>query len=226
MKRIVKDYDERYTEFLEVAQPLFFKKGYEQTSIQDIIKAVGVAKGTFYHYFDSKVDLLEAVVERIFEQTLARIVPIIDDDNRSPIQKLEDFFNEIGQWKVANKTLMIQLAQVIYQDENVLLREKMREESIATGADFLTRIIQQGIETGTFDAEHPYETAELILSTPRRFSETLINALLKEDRSPQILDLLRRQILVYNRSVERMLGMHADTLTLIDFDDLAAWLED
>ena len=50
MARIIKEYDERYTEFLDVAQKLFYSKGYEQSSVQGIIKAVNVAKGTFYGY--------------------------------------------------------------------------------------------------------------------------------------------------------------------------------
>ena len=58
MPRTVKDYDERYAEFLDVAQQLFFSQGYERTTVQEIIDTVGVAKGTFYHYFDSKQAIL------------------------------------------------------------------------------------------------------------------------------------------------------------------------
>ena len=65
MPRVVKDYDERYAEFLEAAQQLFFSKGYERTTVQEIIKMVGVAKGTFYYYFGSKQAVLEAVVQSI-----------------------------------------------------------------------------------------------------------------------------------------------------------------
>ena len=76
MARIVKEYDARHAEFLDVAQTLFFSKGYEQTSVQDIINTVGVAKGTFYHYFRSKVEVLDALVQRMFEQTLASLEPL------------------------------------------------------------------------------------------------------------------------------------------------------
>ena len=47
MARQVKEYDERYQQFLDVGQQLFYTKGYDQTSIQEIIDAVGVAKGLF-----------------------------------------------------------------------------------------------------------------------------------------------------------------------------------
>lgn len=49
--RIVKDGGERRKELLDTARRLFISKGYEKTSINDILKEVGIAKGTFYYYF-------------------------------------------------------------------------------------------------------------------------------------------------------------------------------
>ncbi|MCK4578956.1 MAG: TetR/AcrR family transcriptional regulator, partial [Candidatus Marinimicrobia bacterium] len=54
MARVLKEYDERKTEFLDAARELFYSLGYEQTSVNTIIEKVGVSKGTFYHYFKSK----------------------------------------------------------------------------------------------------------------------------------------------------------------------------
>ena len=68
MVRISKDYDVRKQEFLDAAQKLFYEQGYDQTSVNTIIDAVGVSKGTFYHYFKSKEDLLDALAERVAMQ--------------------------------------------------------------------------------------------------------------------------------------------------------------
>ena len=68
MPRIVKDPDVRRNEILDVAQKQFYQKGYEQTAIRDVIDEVGIAKGTFYYYFNSKLDLLDAMIERMFDQ--------------------------------------------------------------------------------------------------------------------------------------------------------------
>ncbi|MFZ1770865.1 MAG: TetR/AcrR family transcriptional regulator, partial [Caldilinea sp.] len=76
MARTVKEYDERYNEFLHVGQRLFYQKGYAQTSVQDIIGEMGVAKGLFYYYFPSKTDLLDAILERIGGQVLAALEPM------------------------------------------------------------------------------------------------------------------------------------------------------
>ena len=73
MARTVKEPDIRRNEILDVAQQFFYTKGYEQTSVQDIIDQVGIAKGTFYHYFGSKVELLDELIERMTDQVLSLI---------------------------------------------------------------------------------------------------------------------------------------------------------
>ena len=68
MSKIVKDFEERKNELLETSKKLFFSKGYEHTSVHDIIDAVGIAKGTFYHYFKSKEDLLNEILDLLSER--------------------------------------------------------------------------------------------------------------------------------------------------------------
>ncbi len=68
MARVVKAADERRSEFIAAAQNLFYSKGYESTSVNDLISVVGVSKGAFYHYFDSKQAVLEALVDDMQSQ--------------------------------------------------------------------------------------------------------------------------------------------------------------
>ena len=65
MARIVKAHDVRKKEILDTAYALIYSVGYEQTTIEAIIGEMGIAKGTFYHYFKSKLDLLDSLVERM-----------------------------------------------------------------------------------------------------------------------------------------------------------------
>jgi len=54
MMRIVKEYDERRNEIIDTAKKLFITKGYNKSSVNDILNEIGIAKGTFYYYFASK----------------------------------------------------------------------------------------------------------------------------------------------------------------------------
>jgi len=68
MARVVKDLKNaaRRKDILDVAQRLVVEtKGYEGMSIQDVLDELKISKGAFYHYFDSKGDLLEALIERM-----------------------------------------------------------------------------------------------------------------------------------------------------------------
>ena len=79
MVRVVKESSVRRNEILDVAQQLVFTKGYEQMTIQDILDGLHISKGAFYHYFDSKGDLLEALVERMASDGMRLLLPIVED---------------------------------------------------------------------------------------------------------------------------------------------------
>ena len=62
--RIVMEADVRKNEILDAAGILFSEKGYDNTSVTDIMNAVGIAKGTLYHHFKSKEDIMDALIKR------------------------------------------------------------------------------------------------------------------------------------------------------------------
>jgi AcrR family transcriptional regulator len=220
--RIVKEYDERYSQFLDTAQQLFFTKGYAQTSVQAIIRAVGVAKGTFYHYFDSKTDILEAIIERIAEQITMMLQRIVEDSTLSPQAKLEQFFTQSNQWKVMRKEQLLETGRAIYMDENVLLRERLLRVQTVSFVPMIAQIIEEGVSNRVFDVTHPAEVAELIIVMVRVLGESIVRLLLEQDDNIT-LEQIHRQIQTCNRSVERVLGMTSGNLTLIDQDAIDAW---
>ena len=82
MARVVKAPDVRRSELIACAQQLFFTNGYEKTSVSDIIAEVGVAKGTFYYYFDSKQAILEAMIDELLDQSMAILQEIVADETK------------------------------------------------------------------------------------------------------------------------------------------------
>jgi AcrR family transcriptional regulator len=71
MVRVVKKAEERRLEILDAAQGLFLSRGYDATTVNDLLNAVGISKGAFYHHFAAKEDVLQALVWRLAEQGLA-----------------------------------------------------------------------------------------------------------------------------------------------------------
>ena len=70
--RIIKEYEERRKEILETAERLFLTKGYTKTTVNDILKEIGIAKGTFYHYFKSKEEVMDEIIMRIIKEDVAK----------------------------------------------------------------------------------------------------------------------------------------------------------
>ncbi|GAB3043580.1 TetR/AcrR family transcriptional regulator [Virgibacillus ainsalahensis] len=72
---------------------LFEKKGFSQTSIQDIVNELGVTKGTFYYYYSSKEQLLMEIHQDYISHLLDRQNRIINNDNLSPKEKITEIIN-------------------------------------------------------------------------------------------------------------------------------------
>jgi AcrR family transcriptional regulator len=80
--------DERYAQIYETAARLFYEKGYARTSLQDLANAVGLQKGSLYHYIDSKEDLLFGITEYAHSFFLS-LVEGIDQEELTPLGRLE-----------------------------------------------------------------------------------------------------------------------------------------
>ena len=227
MARTVKEYDERYTEFLDVGQRLFYQKGYAQTSVQDIIGEIGVAKGLFYYYFSSKADLLDAVIERMTTQILASLQPMIDDPACDAPSKMDQFFQRTQNWKLANREFLIDIMGVIYSDENVLLRTKIWEATMPIVVPQLARIIRQGMSEGVYDVAYPEESAEIVMELGQALAVPIANLLLKGPPEGVALEMalqgLERRVLAYERSIERVLGTAEGSLCIVPPALLRAW---
>jgi AcrR family transcriptional regulator len=79
--RIVKSAEERKNEILDVAAALFAEKGYDNASTNDIIEKIGIARGTLYHHFGSKEEILDALVDRMTREGVKRAGTIVRDKN-------------------------------------------------------------------------------------------------------------------------------------------------
>ncbi|WP_169730413.1 TetR/AcrR family transcriptional regulator [Salinispira pacifica] len=228
---VAKEPEERRTEFLNSAMTLFMQQGYDQTSVNAIIDAVGVSKGAFYHYFKSKEELLDQLAERAAEQSLGGAQAILDDPEMSAVEKLNALFAQTNQFKAQNRDLMIAIAQVFYSDGNILLRSRLSERSVERVAPILAQILEQGRQEGSMDVVHPEETARFVLRIGTEVVQTFASGLGSGESgpggsgsgesghgllSPEAREQINVAMEVYERSVERILGLSDGSLTLID----------
>ncbi len=206
MARVLKEYDERKTEFLDAARELFYSLGYEQTSVNTIIEKVGVSKGTFYHYFKSKEDLLDSLVERLTEQIMVHIEKQLDDPALDAIAKLNLMFESSANWKATNREMIIVLLEAMYNDKNILLRKKMDDRTVVVAAPVMTRIIHQGIDEGVFNTSFPDDISEMILQFMMGFREKFAALFRALDEKPENKLAIIKTMEMNEDAMERFLG--------------------
>ncbi len=225
MARTVKAPDVRRNEILDTAQRLFYQQGYEQTSVQDVITGIGIAKGTFYHYFNSKLNLLDAVIERMVEQTLQSLEPLVANDQLSAPEKFRRFFSDLADWKIENKAFFLDLIDILYKDENAILLHKVRAASAEKTVPLLTKIIEQGIVEGVFATEYPADTAGIMFHIGQSLSDTLVKIIVNESHNNDKLAIIERKTDAYYYAIERILNAPAGSIKLFDLDQVKPWLE-
>ena len=225
MNRIVKDAAVRRTEILDTAQYLYYSKGYERTSVQDIIDEIGIAKGTFYHYFRSKQELLDALVDRIADQTVQNLVPMIYDERLSALEKFNRFISDTVDFKFENRDVLRNFMQVYYEEDNALMRERTQLESVRQVAPLLAHIIEQGVAEGTFTSTHPDISAEIVLQTIGNMSRTIIQLFLEADGHIPAIDTLESIISAHNEAVARLLEAPAGSIKVAEAEFYLKWFD-
>ena len=220
MPRISKEFNVRRQEFLDAAQQLFFEYGYEQTSVNMILKKMGVAKGTFYHYFDSKEDLLNAITDRMVRQALDHLRPIVEDQQLGAIEKLNGYFAGSVDFKMMNKELIKSWLRVMYRDENIILRHKVQAANIKIIVPELSKIITQGMQEGVFNVAHPVQTAEMILMLGNDIGDISAQMLLELDETSGNFELIEDRIDQYEDVIARILGAPQGAITFQERKEL------
>jgi AcrR family transcriptional regulator len=209
--------------FIDVAQRLMQSKGWEQTSVQDVLDALEASRGAFYHYFDSKQALLEAVIERMVEQALAAVEPIVDDPELEAIEKLQGVFSTIGRWKTARKRLVLSLLTVWMSDDNAIVREKLRRTLVHRMEPTLAPIIRQGVEEGVFRTASPDQTAHVFVTLLLGLQDVATEVFLDRQAGRIEMADVERTFAGYAEAFERVLGAPAGSINLIDRTVLRAW---
>lgn len=157
--RTVKKPDVRKSEILDAAERLFTEKGYAKTTVNDVLFALGIAKGTFYYYFASKEALMEAVVARSIDTEIAAVESLTDNAALSAEDKLRLLVTAPGS-DAAHKDALV---EELHQANDAELHLHSIVESVRRLAPFVTRIVEQGIAEGVFSTPCPKETVELLL---------------------------------------------------------------
>lgn len=157
--RVVKTAEERKNEILDVAEQLFAEKGFDNASTNDIIHEIGIARGTLYHHFGSKEEILDAIVERMTRRSISKADAVISDKSIPLLDRLSAAVIALN----INSGAGTEVLEQIHKPQNALLHQKMEERLLSGVVPLIARLIEEGNDEGIFDAKYPAEAAEMIM---------------------------------------------------------------
>ena len=162
--RDVKDPEIRRAEIMDASMLLFMEKGYANTTTQDIVDKVNISRGLLYYHFKNKEDILYCLVERYSEKLLRDIHVIVNDDDKTAIEKIRAFIDAtiISTDNVSAEGTELQ--KTVDLKENRYMLDKLSHKLIEKLTIYFERIINQGISEKVFSVKYPSETAEFLLT--------------------------------------------------------------
>ncbi len=211
--------------FLDAAQRLIQARGYELMSIQDLLDELDASKGAFYHYFDSKEALLEAVIERMVDAAMPVIEPIVADPGLPAAAKLQAVFATAGRWKTERSDFLLSLMRSWYADENDLVRLRVARAGAARITPLMARIVRQGTTEGAFSPSSPDHAATILVALLNGSSDAIGQFVLDRQDGLVTFEEVERFMAAYEEAIERILGLAAGSFELIDTASLHVWFD-
>ncbi len=213
--------EERRNTILEIAEKLFYTKGYEATSVQDIIDALQISKGGFYHHFESKLSLLEAIAVQRSEDSFQRATQAIDECPGTAVDKLNVFFEMNGVWQQNSLEYIGLLLRVTIRQDSIFMREKMKQISKNRQQPLINDIIMDGVQKGLFFSPYPDGMAEIILELSNALTEQISQILVSSPGDGDELMRILEKLELYRHSIERLLDAPHGSIVIYKMERMA-----
>ncbi|OBU14307.1 TetR family transcriptional regulator [Photobacterium aquimaris] len=148
---------------LNVGYQLVVAKGFTNVGLSELLRTAAVPKGSFYHYFKSKEQFGEALIEDYFESYLEHVAAILIQGQGNGFERLTDYFS---RWlEIDNGTCNVNKCVVVKLSAEVSdLSEPMRE-ALKIGAYSIVNLIAQCIEDGIKDGTITVKDSQLAAQT-------------------------------------------------------------
>lgn len=157
--KTIKDGEERRKEILLTARKLFIQKGYDQTSINDILKIVDIAKGTFYYYFSSKDEVLKAIIMDIVNEGAAKAEHILQDKSIPILNRIVlAIMAQAPEFEGARK-----LAEEMHKVDNAKLEQQYLKTMLSKMTSVLEETVKEARDQNIIHTDYPKECTEAML---------------------------------------------------------------
>lgn len=224
----VAEHAARRDAILDAARRLIVSKGYERLTVQDLLDDLEISKGAFYHYFESKPAVIEALTERLVGDSERVLAPIVTDDTLGALDKLQRFFAEIIRWKSARQNLFVAMLPVWHAPDNIVFRVQVDMAVAKRLAPLLARIVRQGVDEHQFAIAYPEQAGAIIIALIQALQDVMAQQLLAAAHRSAEAPTVKEMVATYGahiEAIERYLGVPAGALYRADPRTMRSWID-
>ena len=216
--------DVRRVQILDAAEELFLRQGYDRTSVQDILDALGMSKGGFYHYFDTKEAVLRAVSERHALARFDKVRSELNDARRSPIDRLNLLLSMANLFESEDPAFAAMLLKLCYMDGDAAMNVHRRRILVEQLTPLVDAVIAAGMDDGSLHSRHPMEIGRLLVLLAADVNNEVCALLAQQVENPDVMLRLLELLNTWRESAELLSGAPYGSLLLFDAGRMvAAW---
>ncbi len=214
-----KDYISKKKEYLEVALELFHEKGYDKTTVQEIIDNMGVSKGAFYHYFKSKEDVLTAIAEEYSNAAIRIIESIANDQEYNAIEKINKLIEAVNTYKGSREKYRAKMKSTILAEKNPRLEKKIMDAIKPPSVKLFQQILDQAVTTNYLDQTDTEELAIVLLHNIHDLNAAIDSLISKYQTrtgfdSDNFIKELESKLEFYEKLFDRIVGFKSGSIKL------------
>ena len=187
--------EKRKLELLKIAYRMFLTRGYENTSVDEIIEQAGIAKGTYYYYFESKEQMLEDVIGMMIDEEALKAQAVLSADIPIPqkvVAIVASFRPTVDEQSIGD---------LLNRPENALMHEKTNKKLIEKIVPLLTEVVSAGVDEGVFDCDNIPERVKIIL--------------IVSDKLFDEMNYSENDVIVFIDMIEKLLGAKEGTMSFV-----------
>lgn len=203
-------------QILDTAEKLFFECGYDHTSIQDILNAMNMSKGGFYHYFDAKETVLREICERRWDARFDRLRSELYGTRRGVVDRLNLLLGVANLFEAEDIPFAAMMLKLCHRDRDAAIRDLRRRTLVERLTPFVDEVIVEGVKDGSLHTRHPSGTGLMLTLLACDVNDEACDILANDLESPDRLIRVLEMLDVYREGVEALCGAPYGSVTLFD----------
>jgi len=225
--RSEQEYEAKREAYLKAAWQLLLNEGFDSLSINRLIEHTESSKGAFYHYFTSKDQIMEAVIDWALKTALVELQDGIarsSNDERTPIRIVDQFLGgtpDRSSYTIRLRRLLIEVRRA----GNEPLVQLLTDRTVEICSPWLETVIRDGLKKGYFNTKWPAETAVLVLLASKSAILKVADLLLAGPDAGNHAEKIRDSYNATCDLCERLLGLEERALSRMKLKDARAIAE-